>query len=314
MRFIKNNIFFIISIILAFCLIYIKLPYTISSVGGMININERIDGYNTSGSFNMTYVSEREASILNYIISIFNSEWDASKQEISDENDRIIGTLFNKQATSTAELVAFHLANKDIPITKTKQYIIYISDKSKTDLKIGDEIVKVDGKEFINENQIAEKINTKNIGDTITLAVIRNNKEYDKNAKIINYKGEKKLGISIIPIYEYKQKINYKSKNNEYGPSGGLMLTLAIYDYITNSNLTKGRIIAGTGAVDIDGNVIEISGVKYKIKGAVKDNADIFFVPSKNYKEAVKIKKDNNYNIDIIKVNTVNEAIEYLKK
>ena len=92
------------------------------------------------------------------------------------------------------------------------------------------------------------------------------------------------------------------------------MLSLTIYDLLVKENLSHGRTIAGTGTIDRYGNVGEIGGVKYKIKGAVKDKADIFFVPKDNYKEAKKIVDKNKYKLKLVKVNTLKEAIEYLKK
>ena len=63
------------------------------------------------------------------------------------------------------------------------------------------------------------------------------------------------------------------------------------------------------------GNVGEISGVKYKLAGAVKENSDIFLVPSgENYKEAIKEQKEHNYDIEIVEVKTFDEALDYLKK
>ena len=58
------------------------------------------------------------------------------------------------------------------------------------------------------------------------------------------------------------------------------MLTLTIYNAISGEDLIKGRNIAGTGTINLDGTVGEIDGVKYKIMGANNSNMDIVFVPS----------------------------------
>ena len=92
------------------------------------------------------------------------------------------------------------------------------------------------------------------------------------------------------------------------------MLTLTIYNAISGEDLIKGRNIAGTGTINLDGTVGEIDGVKYKLMGAVKVNADIFIAPSgDNYEECVKLKRDNKYKIKIIGVSTIEEAIEKLE-
>ena len=91
------------------------------------------------------------------------------------------------------------------------------------------------------------------------------------------------------------------------------MCALEIYNRITDYDLTKGEIIAGTGSIEADGTVGEIDGVKYKLKGAIKNKAKVFIVPSGNYDEAIKIKKEKNYDIEIIKADNLHNVIEKLK-
>ena len=91
------------------------------------------------------------------------------------------------------------------------------------------------------------------------------------------------------------------------------MTTLAIFNALTEYDYTRGLKIAGTGTLDIYGDVGEIGGVNYKLLGAVYGKADIFFVPKANYDEAIKLKKENNYDIEIVEINTFDEAVEYLK-
>lgn len=91
------------------------------------------------------------------------------------------------------------------------------------------------------------------------------------------------------------------------------MLTLTIYNAITDEDIIKGRNIAGTGTISSDGQVGEIDGIKYKIMGAAKNKMDIVFVPSANYEEAIKTKEKYNYKLNIIKVDNFSEVVEYLK-
>ena len=92
------------------------------------------------------------------------------------------------------------------------------------------------------------------------------------------------------------------------------MTSLAIYDALIDEDLTNGLTISGTGTIDIDGNVGSIGGVKYKLKGAINNKADIFFVPNgENYDEAIKIAEEKKYDIKIIGVSTLKEAITYLE-
>ena len=91
------------------------------------------------------------------------------------------------------------------------------------------------------------------------------------------------------------------------------MTALTVYSNLTDKDLTKGRTVVGT--IDTYGNVGEIGGVKYKLIGAVKNKADIFLVPTgENYEEAIKIKKEKNYDIKIVGISTLKEAINELEK
>ena len=91
------------------------------------------------------------------------------------------------------------------------------------------------------------------------------------------------------------------------------MSTLQIYNTLISEDITKGDVIAGTGTIELDGTVGEISGVKYKLIGAVKNGADVFIAPSNNYKEALQVKEENNYDIEIIEATTFKEVVEKLK-
>lgn len=300
--------------ILSFLLVFIKLPYTIERTGGLINLNDRIEGYKTSGSFNMAYVSSSEANILTYLYSLIDNDWDAIPLEENTTANEIDsrGKIYLQTSNQIAELVAYRLANKEIYIDKTHFYVIYIDENSQSNIEIGDEIIAINGITISNEEDISKLINESK--KTVKLTVINNGQEVIRTAK--KYESDKKevIGILILPSFEFKSNLKFKTDSNEYGPSGGLMMALTIYDHITNSNLTKGRKIAGTGTISLDGTIGEIGGIKYKIKGAVKENAEIFFTPKENYKEAIKIKNKYNYNIDIVKVTNIKEAIDYLKK
>ena len=83
---------------------------------------------------------------------------------------------------------------------------------------------------------------------------------------------------------------------------------------LSEEDITKGNIVMGTGTIDTLGNVGEIGGVRYKLIGAVKKKAKVFLVPAENYEEAVAVKNEKNYDIQIIAVKTLKEALEALEK
>ena len=55
--------------------------------------------------------------------------------------------------------------------------------------------------------------------------------------------------------------------------------------------------------------------VKNVVKNKPKDmQIDIVFVPSSNYEEAIMTKNKYNYDLEIVRVDTFKEAVDYLKK
>ena len=92
------------------------------------------------------------------------------------------------------------------------------------------------------------------------------------------------------------------------------MNALAIYNALVEEDITKGKKIIGTGTIERDGTVGDIGGVKYKLLGASRKKADIFLVPEKNYDEAIQVKNDQDLDIRIISVRTLEEAIAAISK
>ena len=322
MKKIKNYIAFIIIIISIYLLFTIKLPYYIEGPGDLININDRYkieDEYKSKGSINMTFVSEYDATIPLYLYAKINKDYDILKKDVvlpsneSQKDSDFRGKIMLKEANDTAIIKAYEKAGKEYNILSQKIVVTYIEEKANTDLKIGDEIISVDGIKITSREELKKIITSHNISDRLNIEVKNNNKNYNKYGIVDK---EKKVGFmfSYDRVIETKPKIEIKYKKDEFGPSGGLMTTLVIYNKLTEEDITHGKVISGTGTIEEDGSIGEIDGVKYKLRGAVKRKADIFFVPVGNYKEAKKLKDKYNYKIKLVKVKTFDDALKYLKK
>ena len=300
------------------------VPYYVEAPGGLTNLDKKviINNKNINGSYNLSYVTEYKGSIPMLIYAYFNENFDIYKtSEIrlnNESNEEYIkrDLLYLEQSLSNAVITAYNKANKKIIINDNYLYVGYILENSITDLKVGDIIKKIDKNEVSTLDGVKSIIDSKVVGDKLEVEVINDNKELKRTVTVIKEDNQKLIGIVPIEVLDYKTSPNVKIKmdSNESGGSGGLMLSLSIYDLLVEKDLANGRKIAGTGTIDKDGNVGEIGGIEYKIKGAVKDKADVFFVPKKNYKEALKVKKENKYKLNIVKVETLDEAIKYLSK
>lgn len=321
-KIIKDNYKFIIFLVIMVCFFYIPLPYYIMAPGGIIDVTGRVEmeGYEVpdKGSLNMLYVSEYNATPAYMLYAKIRSDWDIGKnkdRQISNESNEEIekrNKIMRDNSLDIATMVAYTEAERNITIKEKKNVVIATTINN--GLEVGDIIKAVDGIASTDVNDIRALINTKEEGDFITFKVKRNSEEIEVKSKIVIEENTKVIGVIIITEYDYdiSPKINIKFKNSESGSSGGLMLTLTIYNAISGDDIIKGRNISGTGTISSDGKVGEIDGIKYKIMGAVNNNMDLVFVPSANYDEAIEVKEKYKYDIEIIKVDTFKEAIDYL--
>lgn len=318
-KFLKENLRFIIFMIILITVVNIELPYYIEAPGGTINLTKRIDkNYKKeNGSLNMLYVTEYKGNIVTVLLSKIIKSWDLfeiSNQQVSNEDAHDIyvrNKVMLDNSINNATYVAYNYAGKNLTIKEIQN--IVIATTKDNGLKIGDIILSIDNYDVENNKTIKEYLSSLNPGDKANLKIKRNDKEETISITIDE---DKLIGIMLITnyIYETPDDLNINFRSGEGGSSGGLVLALGIYSEITDTDILKGRNIAGTGTIDIDGTIGEIDGIKYKIAGAVRNKMDVVLVSPYNYEEAKQVVKENNYNIEIVCVKTFEEAINYLTK
>lgn len=324
-KFIKENYLVLLFGIVFMATILYPLPYYIYTGGGTINVKDKIhiENKETKGDFNLCYVEQINANIPTFLLSKLLSNWDSvSKEEVSLNDKEDVKDIYKRdkiyleEANQSAIFVAYKKAGKSVNILDKHLYIIYLEEDSDTDLKIGDDILEIDGSKIDSLADISKILDSYEVGSKLNIKVKRNGKEMMKYAIVHEKDGRKLIGIALTSIYDYEvdPKITFTFSNSESGPSGGFMVTLAIYNQLIDNDISNDLKIAGTGTIDIEGNVGSIGGVKYKLKGAVDSKSDIFLVPAgENYEEAIKYQKKYHYDIKIIGISTFEEAIEKLE-
>ncbi len=323
-QFIKENYKFLLVFISLVILFTLELPYVVYTPGGIVPLEKRIEvtnKYDSKGSLNMSYVNFRKGTIPVIALSFIIPDWDLEKSsEVTGTNQSVddlleMEKLYMTSSIDNATIVAYQNAKKDIQITNEVHNIIYIDDNAKTDIKLYDQLISVNDKKINNIDELKEYINTLNEGNKVNVLVKRGKKEVNCYAYVYKIEDTLKIGVAFLNTYEYTTdpKISVKTKSSESGSSGGLMLSLAIYNSITKEDITHGLKIVGTGTIDVDGNVGAIDGVKYKMLGAKKNKADIFLCPKENYDEAIKVKKKYNLKMDVVSIDTFTDALNYLQ-
>ena len=325
--FIKENYKEIIFLVLFYIFMTFPVPYYICVSGGTIDLGKRLeieDSYTEKGSFNLSYVSELRGTIPTYLLSFVIPGWERIEIEAYQYNeDETVeeitarDKMYLNDANQSAIYVAYTKAGKTFNVTDQRYLVYFVDERASKDIQVGDELIGVDELTDVDLDKFKEYINTKNAGDEVTIKLRRDSKDINVKTTIFEEDGIKYAGLAFFNILDYETdpKIKLKFKDSESGPSGGFTLALAIYNRLTEEDITKGKKIVGTGTIDMEGNIGEIGGVKYKLMGAVKKDADIFIVPNgDNYEECVKLKKDKNYDIKIIGVDNFDDALDKLSK
>ena len=323
--FLKSNFIVLILLVLVVAVTFIRLPYQVEMPGGIIDLENRVEvngeSTNVEGSFNMAYVSVAYGSIPHILLGLVLPDWsvvpnsDTVYENETVEDATARGKIYLEQSKDYAIAAALKVANVPFEIENKINHVAFIDPKSKNYLKIGDNILKLNGEEVYDLNDFKSTIKSLPVDTKVTIEVERNGEIVDTEGTIYEDKGENYIGIAVITTFDIISdlNINIQTKSTESGPSGGMMMALMVYNAITKQDLTRGKKVVGTGTIDLDGNVGEIGGVKYKLIGAVNNNADVFLVPAGNYDEAMKVKKEKGYSIDVVSVKNLKDAIDYLE-
>ena len=324
-EFIKTEYKFILFLIVFVVICTWPVNYYIVIGGGISDISDRVvveNGDSSNGSFNLSYVSELKGTTLSYLLSYVMPHWKRVSMDdykyTTDEDYQDIefrSELDLLSSNSNAIYYAYQLADKPCEVVKTDVYVIVKFPEYDNPLEVGDKLLKVNGVLCANLVEFQEAIQ-KVEGNSVRVTVLRDGKEMELTSKLYEEENRKVLGVGLqsVTTYDVDPEVKFQFEKNESGPSAGLITTLSIYDQLTKGDLTKGKLIAGTGTIEADGSIGQIGEVEYKLLGAVDGGAHVFLVPAgENYQDCKKMKKEENLDIKLISVKNIDDAIKKLK-
>ena len=324
-EFIKTEYKFILFLIVFVVICTWPVNYYIVIGGGISDISDRVvveNGDSSNGSFNLSYVSELKGTTLSYLLSYVMPHWKRVSMDdykyTTDEDYQDIefrSELDLLSSNSNAIYYAYQLADKPCEVVKTDVYVIVKFPEYDNPLEVGDKLLKVNGVFCTNLVEFQEAIQ-KVEGNSVRVTVLRDGKEMELTSKLYEEENRKVLGVGLqsVTTYDVDPEVKFQFEKNESGPSAGLITTLSIYDQLTKGDLTKGKLIAGTGTIEADGSIGPIGEVEYKLLGAVDGGAQVFLVPAgENYQDCKKMKKEESLDIKLISVKNIDDAIKKLK-
>lgn len=311
----------------------VPMPYVVLSPGVTENMLGSHEGepvitirghqtYPTSGHLDLTTVSVTSPDYQPRLPQILQAWWsprqivlpreviypaEQTATEVKEENEQ-------QMVDSQTMAIVVGLAQAGIDAVSVKVTGVVEGAPAEGTLRKGDEIVSVDGTPVDSTGEVIEAISGQAPGDRVALGIVRN--EQPQQVTLTTEAApddpqSARVGIELDDEIDLPFEVDIELGQDIGGPSAGLMFSLAVYDLLTPGPLTGGRFIAGTGTIDLAGNVGLIGGVQQKIAGAYESGATVFLVPDGDCSEAVK--SDLADDVELVKVSTIDDAVEALQ-
>ena len=157
-------------------------------------------------------------------------------------------------------------------------------------LQPGDVIVSVNGHPVKTILELRGLLADKHPGGEVTIRFRRDGKAHVATLKTAADPTDAKraiIGVSALDDLQVKLPFPVRIDTGDIGgPSAGLAFALDILQEL-GRNVARGRRVAATGELALNGRVLPIGGVKQKTLGARKAGVDVFLVPAgENAQEA----------------------------
>lgn len=285
------------------------------------NFVEIENAYQSDGSFSTIYVISFDHSTIlqNWLLQNDNtadvSNMSDAYLHFTDSEMSEMGKIQHSSSIQYALITSYLAASKinsSIHLDYHFNSFVVSYYSSGSDFRINDRIVGINGimaKDSYEDFRSA--FNNQKKGDV--LHILRGSRSFTIELDDKNYKSIGGYAYYDINSETASPKFSLKS-SNVGGPSGGLLQTLALYNALVETDITKSYKIAGTGTISIDGTVGPIGGIQQKIYTAFDDKIEIFLCPSENYEEALIAynRIPNKEKMKLFSVETFEEALEVL--
>lgn len=306
---------------------FVYVPYTITAPGYNNEVGDFItitDSYPVEGTFRTTsvIVLNRVTLIQKWIGNLEATVEVNEQPEYFDNIDvsdlKVTGTLSKNDSLHNSLVVGISRTNETIDYDDFMMVYLTYNILDPDTVEIGDILRSVNG----NSDVISE-LATVGCNETADVTVLRGDTEHTYTItrhELDN--GTCQFGLYVRSFTEiYDSTVDYTlATNYTRGSSGGLMQSLYIFNLLTPNDLTGGLDIAGTGTIDVDGNVGKIGGIEQKIITSALNGMDMFFVPylsdseTDNYIVAMQVLETLETDMILVPVQTFDDAVTYLER
>lgn len=288
----------------------------------MITFPKNVRTYPTSGAIDFTTVAvtrpQARVTLADAIIAYFEPGKEVVRRravypegESAETSEKVSRMLFTS-AQYSARVAAVRAAGYKVPIVPVVREVTkgYPADGR---LQRGDVLVRIDGKQMHSSLDAFTAIGVKKPGARIAITYKRGAEVRTvKLTAAANPEDRKRARIGItMATPKLPFPIDFHTGSKIGGSSAGAMFALAIYDRLTPGSLTGGAHVAGTGAIELDGTIGPIGGIRQKAVGAARNGATVFLVPAKNCADAMldADRRGRLHGMRVVRIDTLDAAI-----
>lgn len=309
----------LLSLIVGIFTFFCPTPWALEAPGPFFNTRSlvQISGasvYPARGSFILLTVISEPASLLYCIYWLFNRD---SHLVMRSGTQAQSGEDFDHEQMQLSQNVSSQIALAYL-MTQKPDFVkglavrqIAPESPNANIVKKGDKLQSLDGQKIYHVLELGTLLQKHQVNDLLDAQIQRDGHNSHVKLKVWQPAKRKLLGIQFMPILgsdEHPLQIRIDSEQVS-GASAGLVFCLEIINQLSPNSLTKGRIIAATGTLDLQGRVGPIEGIRFKLIGAERAQAQIFLCPKENLQELSGI----TTGLKIIGVSTLDEALLALK-
>ena len=302
------------------------LDYVVFMPGRAYSLAEMVevpDAYDNEGTFMMTVVMSRQANIPTLLWSLISPEVDIiPRRQVmpvdvtqTEHHQMMLRTMLSSQMVASG--LAMRYSGYEVQELGEGVLVLSFAEYTYSDryLEVGDVIVWANGEAISLQPSLTLALAETSPGDIVEFRVLREGEYYDFSFELVPRLDDPEVGAIGIMATTYGWNLELPfdievDTQNIGGTSAGLMMTLEIMNQLSEDDLTRGRIIAGSGSINFLGSVGNVAGVRQKVAGAIANNAEFFLIPSGNADEARAAARGS---IVIIVVDTLDEALEFLR-
>lgn len=305
--------------------------YVVESPGPAVNVNGKLEGKDVISVKNtnipttplaMTTVSVKgcdDKGIRYWQLiksKLTSSDAVVKRDSVCPKNisEKTVSQVSAAQMTGSqdsAVVAAWQLTKPDAKFTLTVEQAV--TDSAKQAFNKGDKLVSIvdaDSKsvQITSYKQLREVLEKLTPGKPIKITIERGSATQE--VSVVGAKPEDSsrkgamLGITLNVNPPAGHEVTYAVERIG-GPSAGMIFALDIAQRLEGKNYAGTTPVAGTGTIDLSGNVGAIGGIKQKMLGAKHEGYKVFLAPAANCADVVG---NEPKGMTVIPVSTLSEA------